>query len=593
MIRWIINWRHNLFVAMLILLALSSLCSQTKELCLGWGIEQQRLRDSSIQIIEGSVIIPAWYTRFQSKFKSLKMLKMEPLLIIVGYHILVFLGVIWLKMFRWIMCRRIIMEREIQPFWSNWETTIVVGQKSVTIKAGVIIYPGSNRIDLQECKVKNERKQGVEKEVMLPLRPMPMLGYFDPLETEGTSSFSYEESIEKKMRKFYNTLSEKDRRRYAGIEAMKIGHGGIVYIEEVMGCSRKTVSKGIKELNALPSDIGYQRRVRKVGGGRKGYKIKIPDIDKRFFDVIKNNIAGNPMKEGVVWTNLSYRTIAEKLYENNGIKVSTTVIQKLKKAHNYGRRKAQKKTTMKKVKNRNEQFLNIARLKAESENNGIPIISMDTKKKEDIGNFFREGHLYTQKEIITYDHDFKSFAEGVAIPHGIYDITKNTGWISLGTSKDTGEFACDSLKQWWYNQGRYDYPNTRSLIILCDGGGSNSCRHYLFKEDLQKLVDEIGIEIRIPHYPPYTSKYNPIEHRMFPHVTRACQGVIFKSIEIVKEFMEKTKTNKGLKVTVQIIDKVYETGRKVKEGFKENMPIIFDDYLPQWNYRAIPNGKVI
>jgi hypothetical protein len=201
--------------------------------------------------------------------------------------------------------------------------------------------------------------------------------------------------------------------------------------------------------------------------------------------------------------------------------------------------------------------------------------------------------LYTQKEISTYDHDFKSFAEGIAIPHGIYDITKNTGWISLGTSKDTGEFACDSLKQWWYNQGRYDYPNTRSLIILCDGGGSNSSRHYLFKEDLQKLVDEIGIEIRIAHYPPYTSKYNPIEHRMFPHVTRACQGVIFKSIEIVKEFMEKTKTNKGLKVTVQIIDKVYETGRKVKEGFKENMPIIFDDYLPQWNYRAIPNGKVI
>lgn len=128
---------------------------------------------------------------------------------------------------------------------------------------------------------------------------------------------------------------------------------------------------------------------------------------------------------------------------------------------------------------------------------------------------------------------------------------------------------------------------------MCDGGGSNDSRHYLFKEDLQKVVDEIGIEIRIAHYPPYTSKYNPIEHRMFPHVTSACQGVIFDSIERVKEFMEKTKTKKGLNVTVRIIDKIYETGRKVKEGFKENMPIVFDKHLPQWNYRAIPNGKVI
>lgn len=594
MLRWIINWRHNLYVMMLILLSISSLCSQTKELCLGWGVEQQRLRDSSIQVIQGSVIIPAWYIRFQSMFMSLKMLKMEALLISVGYYILFFVGFIWMKMFRWIIYRMIIMGGETQPFRFNWGTTVVVGEKSVTIKAGVLIYPGLNKmIELQECKVKDVRTQGVEKEVMLPLRPIPMVGYFEPLEPEGPSSFSYGVSIEKEMRKFYNTLSEKDRRRYAGIEAMKIGHGGIIYIEVVIGCSRKTVSKGIKELKELDSDIGYQRRVRKVGGGRKRYNVSIPDIDKNFLDIIKNNTAGDPMKEGVVWTSLSYRVIVEKLYENNGIKVSTKVVQKLIEAHKYGRRKAQKKTTMKKVKDRNEQFLNIARLKAESKKNGSPIISMDTKKKEDIGNFYREGYLYTQKEISTYDHDFKSFAEGIAIPHGIYDMIKNTGWINLGTSKDTSEFACDSLRRWWYKQGRYDYPNATYLMILCDGGGSNSSRHYLFKEDLQKLADEIEIEIRIAHYPPYTSKYNPIEHRMFPHVTRACQGVIFKNIEIVKEFMEKTKTNKGLKVTVQIIDKVYETGRKVKEGFKENMPIIFDEHLPQWNYRAIPNGKVI
>ena len=172
-------------------------------------------------------------------------------------------------------------------------------------------------------------------------------------------------------------------------------------------------------------------------------------------------------------------------------------------------------------------------------------------------------------------------------------MIKNEGYINLGTSKDTGEFACDSLRNWWNNQGQFDYPDATALLILCDGGGSNDYRHYLFKSDLQKLVDEIGIVIRIAHYPPYTSKYNPIEHRLFPHVTRACQGVIFKSVEFVKQLMERTQTRQGLTVTVQILDKVYLTGRTVADEFKQNMPIVFDDYLSQWNYRAIPNTEVI
>jgi len=197
--------------------------------------------------------------------------------------------------------------------------------------------------------------------------------------------------------------------------------------------------------------------------------------------------------------------------------------------------------------------------------------------------------LYTQEVIHTYDHDFNSFADGIIVPHSIYDLRLNTGYINIGTSKDTSEFACDSLRNWWYNKGQYDYPHATSTLILCDGGGSNNSHNYLFKEDLQKLVNEINIEIRIAHYPPYTSKYNPIEHRLFPHVTKACQGVVFKSVELVKELMEKTKTSKGLNVIVQIIDKVYQTGRKISEDFKENMKIIFDEYLPVWNYRAVPS----
>jgi hypothetical protein len=299
------------------------------------------------------------------------------------------------------------------------------------------------------------------------------------------------------------------------------------------------------------------------------------------------------MDETVRWTNLRPWEIAQRLVDRYEIEVSRTVIRKLLQKHHYRRRQALKKRTMKNVLHRNEQFENIARLIAEYQGSGNPIMSMDTKKKEYLGNFYRGGHLYTLEQLLTYDHDFTSFAQGVIIPHGLYDLKQNVGYINLGTSKETSEFACDCLRNWWYHQGQYDYPQATSILLLCDGGGSNSSRHYIFKQDLQKLVDEIGIEIRIAHYPPYTSKYNPIEHRLFPHITRACQGVIFTSIELVKELIEQTTTAKGLSVTVQIIDKAYETGRKVADDFKETMSIVFDDFLPQWNYTAVPNREVI
>lgn len=248
---------------------------------------------------------------------------------------------------------------------------------------------------------------------------------------------------------------------------------------------------------------------------------------------------------------------------------------------------------MKIAQDRNAQFENISRLKTLYQAEGNPIISMDTKKKEYLGNFYRDGYAYTQETLLAFDHDFNSFADGIIIPHGLYDLLHNKGYINLGTSKDTSEFACDSLRNWWSNQGQYDYPQSTSILLLCDGGGSNNSRHYIFKADLQQLVKEIGVEIRIAHYPPYASKYNPIEHRLFPHVTRACQGVLFKSVELVKTLMERTHTQTGLQVTVQVIDKIYQTGRTVADEFKQNMPILFDEHLPHWNYRAVPNGEVI
>ncbi len=195
-----------------------------------------------------------------------------------------------------------------------------------------------------------------------------------------------------------------------------------------------------------------------------------------------------------------------------------------------------------------------------------------------------------------YDHDFPSLATGLAIPHGLFDVLRNIGYVTLGTSHDTSEFAMDSLRHWWNTHGRFDYPAATSILLLCDcpvpatgrGGGSNSARYYIFKQDLQQLADEIDVEIRVAHYPPYTSKYNPIDHRLFPHLTRACAGVILHSIELLKELIAATTTTTGLRVFVSILDRAYETGRQIAADFKATMTIRFDDYLPQWNYTAVP-----
>ncbi len=205
-----------------------------------------------------------------------------------------------------------------------------------------------------------------------------------------------------------------------------------------------------------------------------------------------------------------------------------------------------------------------------------------------IGNFFRPGKLYTQEPIRVHDHDFRSLAEGIAVPHGLYDIYQNIGYITIGTSHDTSEFACVCIRSWWLNHGQLAYPQATAILLLCDCGGSNNARYYIFKQDLQQLSDELGIEIRIAHYPPYTSKYNPIEHRLFPHLSRACQGVVLKNLDLVKELMASAKTKTGLKVFSSILDRPFATKRKVADDFKETMRIQFDDYLPQWNYMALP-----
>lgn len=313
----------------------------------------------------------------------------------------------------------------------------------------------------------------------------------------------------------------------------------------------------------------------------------MPELVQALHAVLENRTAGDPMKEEVVWTDLTPREIREGLAERD-LYVSAEVVRGLPRDQGYRRRQAQKYLDLGRHSDRDAQFVNIARIKGEYLASADPLLSIDTKKRELLGTFYRAGRVYTRQGLLAYDHDFPKYAAGVVIPYGLYDLKRNFGYVGLGTSHDTSEFACDSIAWWWDEHGRRDYPGARSLCLLCDGGGSNSADKYLFKEDLQKLSDRLGLEVRVAHYPPYCSKYNPVERRLFCHLTRACQGVLFDSVATVKRLLEKARTAAGLGVVVEVLDKVYQTGRKYAQGFKKSMKILFDDFLPKWNYRAVP-----
>jgi hypothetical protein len=291
-----------------------------------------------------------------------------------------------------------------------------------------------------------------------------------------------------------------------------------------------------------------------------------------------------------LWTNLSISAIVDRLAEL-GTPADRSVVEQLLDEFHLGRRQAFKSVAMGPTHDRNQQFEIIRFYRELYLDSFNPILSIDTKKRELLGNFYRNGELITNETVRVFDHDFPSFADGHVIPHGLYDLKRNRGYINLCGSHDTSEFACDSIWEWWLAEGQAAYPFADSLLLLCDGGGSNSASQLIFKQDLQTLADRIGLEIRVAHYPPYTSKYNPIEHRLFPHVARACQGIIFHTPEQVRHYMNQAKTRTGLSVICNIVHKVYETGRKVVQGFKQTMRIAFDNVLPRLNYRAIPTTR--
>ena len=396
----------------------------------------------------------------------------------------------------------------------------------------------------------------------------------------------YSETIAKNMKFIFSQLSEKDRRLYAGLEAQKLARGGQKYIADLFECSPKTVRRGQKELEHKELLPGKEHQ-RHTGGGRKCILDKYPELNEKFEDALAEATAGSPMNEDIRWTHLTSNEIAEKI--STAVQsVSAYTVKQLLKKNKFRKRKARKSKSLGTCLFRDEQFRNIAALKKDFFTAGWPIISIDTKKKELLGNLYRDGRLYTKEVIRVYDHDFPYLAEGVIIPYTIYDLRHNRAYVYLGTSKDTAEFVSDCIRHWWLNYGRELYPSAPALLVLADGGGSNSSRHFIFKSELETLANDLSIQIRMAHYPPYTSKWNPVEHRVFPHLTRAMQGVVLTNYKLVQTLLEKATTRTGLKVVVNIIEKVYQTGRKVADNYKDTMRILFDDFLGQWNYRAIP-----
>jgi len=396
----------------------------------------------------------------------------------------------------------------------------------------------------------------------------------------------YSPDIEQQLRQYYQSLSEKDRRRFAAVEAITLGHGGIRYIAQVLGCDPQTVHEGMRELKQLPEDPAG-KRVRKPGGGRKKTEVKHPALIEQVQDTIKDRTAGDPRRADVVWTDVTPQELADSLHAH-AVSVGPRIVRRMLDTLGCARRQMAKVLPGGASPHRDAPFRHVSHLIQEFLEAGNPVLSIDTKKKECLGTLYRDGKVYCQQAIPVCDHDVPSLASGVIIPHGIYDLAQNHGWMHLGLSHDTTAFACDSLRLFWHSDGQRLYPHASAILLWCDGGGSNSAHKHLFKEDLQGVVNDLGVPIRVAHYPAYGSKCNPIERRLCSHVTRACQGVVFDALHTVQGLIQKTKTQQGLAVTVRVLDKLDETGRKVSDAFKQHMPIVFDTVLPKWNYWAVP-----
>jgi len=392
-------------------------------------------------------------------------------------------------------------------------------------------------------------------------------------------------ALEKRYALMAPHLDERTERLWCAAEARSIGHGGVTMVQRATGISRPRITRGKQHLEEQPLAGG---RVRKPGGGRKCVTKKDPTLLSDLDALIDPTVRGDPMR-GIRWTCKSTRTLARELCEKGHIVGSTTVGKELR-AQKYslqGNRKTQEGSSN---PDRNKQFLHIHETASAFQKRGDPVISIDTKKKELIGNYKNGGKEWapegTPRDVNV--HDFIDKKLGKAIPYGVYDIAKNNGFVSVGIDKDTAEFAVQTIRRWWSGVGREAYGGSHHLYITADGGGSNASRSRLFKLELQKFSDETGLTITVSHYPPGTSKWNKIEHRMFCHITANWRAVPLVSREVIVELISHTKTQKGLTIQAELDTNMYAKGRVVTKQEFEALALTRKEFHGEWNYVIAP-----
>jgi len=389
--------------------------------------------------------------------------------------------------------------------------------------------------------------------------------------------------VEDRIKTMLPLLDEKQKRIYLAVEAEGLGYGGLKAVHELTGISKTTIIRGKKELQEGTVD---SERIRRSGGGRKTIKQKYGSIEEEIEKIVGEDTLGNPEKI-IFWTTKSLRNI-EKTVREKGFTISHDTIGNLLKEMGYSLQQNQKMLqTGKPHPDRNAQFEHINKKCAEFMQQGQPVISVDTKKKEMVGNFKSSGAEYSQKKHPTkvLDHDFPIKELGKVAPYGIYDISRNEGFVNLGVSHDTAEFAVESILRWWQTLGRNTYPDACKLYINSDSGGSNGARSRLWKRQLQELANITGLEIHVSHLPPGTSKWNKIEHRMFCFISKNWRGRPLISIETVIELISNTTTSKGLKIKCVKDNNKYELGTIVTDEEFAGINIEKDAFHGDWNYK--------
>lgn len=393
--------------------------------------------------------------------------------------------------------------------------------------------------------------------------------------------------VRRKYRSLEAHLNERTRRLWAASEATVLGHGGVSLVAEAIGVERNTIMAGIRELAGTLASAP-QGRVRKTGGGRKKLAQKDDTLLKDLEDLVEPK--GDPMSL-LRWTTKSLAHLTDAL-ATKGHVIRKSALANVLHAEGFSLKAAKKNIEGVSHPDRNQQFLHIKASCDAFEKAGDPIISVDCKKKELIGNFKNNGREWQPKgkNTVVNVYDFINLADGKAAPYGVYDTVANAGFVNVGVDHDTAAFAVESIRRWWQQAGASLYRGRKRLLITSDGGGSNGVRNRLWKIELQKLADETGLAITVNHLPPATSKWNKIEHRLFAYISVNWRGRPLTSLETVIELISSTKTKGGLSVQAMVDHNTYPTGIKVSKADMAAVNIERDAFHGEWNYTIRPRN---